>query len=937
MARMTSPRSPMPRSPMPKSPMPKSPMVCEKYETGCMWHLYGLFNFRQGHSNKKLLSHRRHLKRIDDGNLRTKLDLPNKIDEKCENMDDGMKNKTQTVDSDMASKRKLKGEELSTELLLNKNIAADEVKHLQSDSKFVGPLPKNNGKTSNNRQRSHDIPLHGLKNDTKHRKPSNSTSAEKPLNKLSSAALPEVLSKEVHRKKRRGCGCKSIDYVKYGQINENNHLPVQMNAADAIISQKFIDGVNHQSKQLSDALQILNSNKELFVELLQDPNSLIVKHIEDPRESQTRKHQSKSVCEENISECRTSKARQSKGPPGIHNLNSSDFHLSQESSDSEFAERIVVLTAGPPRLQNSSDGIYSCSSMQSYYSFNKDGESERPANFSLSRMKRKLRRAIGVSSKEQDSKTINGTLQISPCQGSEDSKGKGVKIMRRNSPSTNNSADSGVVSKSSFDIENRNNIGKVNECESSIGCATASTSGTGLQNPNISLVSQPKKKTFAQSLEHLSELLLKGNKDKNNFVRRTPKTCEGVASFPEDDFLPTRSPERDWENTFVDEPMRFSPYSNYQLVYENKSRLQKEKKTCYLTPLRQDVEAMPENKKLDDQLQVLDILQNIDIKGLGDNSRPKGCVQILENNSTMHRGETNSLELPSESDSTDKVTTIEVKDTIHSGETSSLEVLSKPESTEKTNTIETSDATYQGETNHFEDQPLTSSPDVFSSTPSIQRVEDSDNIKGKREQPSPVSVLEQYFVDATSPASTIFEPAEEHHSHSLTRSHLDPETSSLREHQVISEYIKAVLQASTSNWNELSLMPHSSDQLLDPFLFDAVKLQANQFNSDWMLFFDCINEVLDGVYHTHLPCSPWVSFIKPIASRQFSENAVIHEVMKSVDWYLLPHSLPQTLQQIVEKDIACSGAWLDLRNDSEEVIFKMVEGVLEELIMETIF
>ncbi|KAM1584847.1 hypothetical protein ACFX1Z_037786 [Malus domestica] len=921
MARMTSPRSPMP-----KSPMPKSPMVCEKYETGCMWHLYGLFNFRQGHSNKKLLSHRRHLKRIDDGNLRTKLDLLNKIDEKCENMDVGMKNKTQTVDSDMASKRKLTGEELSTELRLNKNIASDQVKHLQSDSKFVGPLPKNNGKTSNNRQRSHDIPLHGLKNDTKHRKPSNSTSAEKPLNKLSSAALPEVLSNEVHRKKRRGCGCKSIDYVKYDQINENNHLPVQMNAADAITSQKIIDGVNHQSKQLSDALQILNSNKELFVELLQDPNSLIVKHIEDPRESQTRKHQSKSVCEENISECRTSKARQSKGPSGIHNLNSSDFYLSQESSHSDFAERKVVLKAGPPRLQNSSDGIYSCSSMQSYYSFNNDGESERPANFSLSRMKRKLRCAIGVSSKEQDLKTINATLQISPCQGSEDSKGKGVKIMRRNSPSTINSADSEVLSKSSFDIENRNNIGKVNECESSIGCETASTRGTGLQNPNISLVSQPKKKES----ETFAELLMKGNKDKNNFVRQTPKTCERVASFPEYDFLPTRSPERDWENTFVDEPMRFSPYSNYQLVYENKSGLQKEKKTCYSTPLRQDVEAMPENKKLDDQLQVLDILRNIDIKGLGDNSRPKGCVQILENNSTMHRGETNSLEFPSESDSTDKVTTIEVKDTIHSGETSSLEVLSKPESTEKTNTIETSNATYLGETNPFEDQPLTSSPDVFSSTPSIQGVEDSDNIKDKREQPSPVSVLEQYFVDATSPASTIFEPAEEHHSHPLTRSHLDPETSSLREHQVISEYIKAVLQASTSNWDELSLMPHSSDQLLDPFLFDAVKLQANQFNSDCMLFFDCINEVLVEVYHTHLPCSPWVSFIKPMASRQFSENTVIHEVMKSVDQYLLPHSSPQKLQQIVEKDIACSGAWLDLRNDSEEVIFKMVEGPFQD-------
>ncbi|KAB2608612.1 hypothetical protein D8674_011780 [Pyrus ussuriensis x Pyrus communis] len=888
--RSPMPRSPMPKSPMPKSPMPKSPMICEKYETGCMWHLYGLFNFRQGRSNKKLLSHQSHLKRTDDGNFKTKLDLLNKMDEKSENMGDAMKNKTQTVDSNMTSTRKLKGEELSTELQINKKIATDEVKHMQSDSKFVCPLPKNNGKSSNNHQRSNEIPLHGLKNETKHRKPPSSTSVEKPH----SAALPEVLSKEMHRKKRTGCGCKSIDYVKYDQLNENNLPPGQMNAAEAIVSQKFINGVNYQSKQFSDALQILNSNKELFIKLLQDPNSLLVKHIEDLRESQARKHQSKSVCEENISEQRTSKARQSEGPSGIHKLNSCDIYPSQASGDCGFSERIVVLTPTPPRLQNSSDSINSCSSIQSYYSLRSNGETERPANFSLSHIKRKLRRAIGVSSKEQDSKTINGTLQISPCQVSEDdSKGKGVEIIRRNSPGSNNAADSGVVSKSSLDIENRVNISKVNEGESNIGCEAASTSGCGLQNSNISLASRPKRKeseTFVEAMEHLSELLTNGKKDKNNFERQAQKTWEKVASFPEYDFLPTRSPARDWENTFVDEPMRFSPYGNYQLVYENKSRLQKEKKTCYSSPLRQDIEAMPENKKLDDQLQVIDIQRNIHTRGLGDNSRLKG-------------------------------------------EPSSLEVLTKPDSMEKTNTTETSDATCQGETDPFEDQPLTSSPDVFSATPIIQRVESSDNIEDKREQPSPVSVLEHYYLDVTSPASTISEPAEELQSQPLTRS-----TSSLSEHQVISEYVRAVLQASSLNWDELSLMWHSSDQLLDPFLFDAVKLQAYQFSDDCMLLFDCINEVLVEVYHTQLPYSPWVSFIKPIASRQLSiEKTVIHEVMKSVDWYLLPHSSPRKLQKIVEKDITSSGTWLDLRNDSEEVVFEMVEDVLEELIMETIF
>ncbi|BFG31737.1 hypothetical protein CerSpe_180110 [Prunus speciosa] len=956
MAKMTPAKSPMLKSPMPKSPMPKSPMVCEKYETGCMWHLYGLFNFRQGRSNKKRLSHKRHTNRLDDGNFKTKLDLLNKMDENGQSMDDRMKNKTQTVDSDMASKRKLKGEDLSTEPQMNKKFATDEGEDIPSNSKFVGHLPKNYGKTSKTHQRSHEA---------KHQKHSNSVLVEEPLNKLNSAAVPELSSKEVHSKNRRGCGCKSIDTVKHDQLNEINLVPVQLNAAEAIINQKFIDGVNHQSKQLLDALEILNSNKELFRKLLQDPNSLLVKHIEDLRDSQARTHQGKSPCEANISEYRTSKARQSEGPSSIHTLKSCDIYPSQENGESEFPERIVVLKPGPPSMEISSESINT-----SLQSLRNNGQSDTPANSSFSRIKRKLRHAISESRKEQHSKSIDGTLNTPPCQSTGDnSKGKGMKIIRSNSPSV----DGGGVTKSSLDIKKKENIGKVKQCESSIGREAASTSGSGLGNSNISLVSQPKREeseTYVEAGKHLSELLNNGNKEKSYFERQAQKTWGRVMSFPEYDFLPICNPVRDWENGFLNEQMTFSPYSNCQMVYENKWRLHKEKKAGYSSPLRQDVEALPDNKKLDDQLQVFDTRPNnsdypfADINVQGDISSLKGCVQIVENDNTMHQGETSSLEVPSESESADKFDTIKANNTIRPGETNYLEVLSKPDCTENTNTTETNDTSYQGETQHSEilteldstdkaldqssettnmyeeeeyfkrsRQPLTSSPDVFQSSPSsIQRVEDSDCIEDKGEQPSPVSVLEQFFVDATSYASTISEPAEEHHPALLVKSPLEPETSSLNDHEYISEYVMAVLQASGLNWDELSMMCQLSDRLLDPFLFDAVKLQPNQFHGDCMLLFDCINEVLVKVCHTHLPCSPWVSFIKPNARRKLCiEKTVIHEVMKSV------HPSPHTMQQIVEKDIAQSGMRLDIRNDVEETVFEMVEDVLEGLIMETIF
>lgn len=168
---------------------------------------------------------------------------------------------------------------------------------------------------------------------------------------------------------------------------------------------------------------------------------------------------------------------------------------------------------------------------------------------------------------------------------------------------------------------------------------------------------------------------------------------------------------------------------------------------------------------------------------------------------------------------------------------------------------------------------------------------------------------------------------------------MDPEissTSSLNEHGLISEYVRAVLQAASLNWEQISMMCDSSDQLLDPVLFDTIKLQTNQFHGNCMLLFDCIDEVLANVYHSDLRYCPWVSFIKPNVRQLPIEKTVIHKVMEYVDWHLLPHSSPGTLQRHVEMDIVRSGTWIDLRKDAEVVVFQMVEDVLEELIIETI-
>lgn len=79
--------------------------------------------------------------------------------------------------------------------------------------------------------------------------------------------------------------------MKSGQV-----AAVQGNEAiNVVVDRNFIngeylckDGAGSQPHQFFDALQILYSNKELFLKLLQDPNSLLVKQIHDLQFSQVK-------------------------------------------------------------------------------------------------------------------------------------------------------------------------------------------------------------------------------------------------------------------------------------------------------------------------------------------------------------------------------------------------------------------------------------------------------------------------------------------------------------------------------------------------------------------------------------------------------------------------------------------------------------------------
>ncbi|XP_062074335.1 uncharacterized protein LOC133778425 isoform X2 [Humulus lupulus] len=808
-------------------------------------------------------------------------------------------------------------------------------KYMHSTSEH-GHLGRNHGKASGTDRGHCHVPMHSRIDSAKQKQLLHKNAVAKIVDKVESG---KGIGKKARLKKRRGCGCKNIDFVNYDELNKINPQLLKANdVAEAIVNQKFIegkylnrDGINQQSNQLLDALEILNSNKNLFTKLLQDPNSLLVKHIQELRDCQEQQQQTKSSSQ-NSTTC----------------------------DDPQSSDTIVVLKPGSTSLQDSSsDKINHCSSPKYCHGVEKHVQSVRPAYFSLGHIKRKFKHAMGVARKDQDLMSIDGVqVQNRSSSPTEDgNKGKGTETIRRNFRIENKE-----VEDYSFDIAKRDKIAKLKDFKARIGQETASRSESAHENSNLSNFSHPKRsesRIYIEGRRHYyeSELLDNKNEDGNFFPKEVPLFMQRTVSSPDYDLLPIQSPRSDIKTGFVTAQMRFSPYSYSQVAYENSWRHEKEHKSSYSSLLNRNIDLTNDNNKLNSQFQDVDEKLSDHAQVLEVYSSNRGQTnpvefQCAEKNVDMeatnirHSEETSSSML-SASDSSDDISTSDTSDDTQQKSTDLLDAPSQSCNTDKISTNQNTDTTNTDEENEcfkcsrmdplFEDQPSTCSTEVLPSTPSnsVRVEEDPDRIKDGGNQSSPISVLEQFFTDVSSPQSTMSQPAS-----ALMIPHLDTEvniTTSSNLYGSISEYVKAVLQASGLNWDDIDLKCHGSDPLLYSCLLDSSKCQSSQFCGDCKLIFDFISEVLLEVYDSHFRCSGGLSFIKlSIVHLLPVENFVNQEVMKRVGWHLQPHSSPRTMEQLIGNDLKRSETWLDIRADVVDIIGEMVEDTLDELVMETI-
>ncbi|OMO58657.1 hypothetical protein COLO4_34473 [Corchorus olitorius] len=819
----------LPRSPVLKSPVlsPKSPAIYEKYKSGCAWGLIHFFDFRHGQSHGKLISDKKRVHRLAKGDCNTKNRPKSLSNVKYQQYpDNGFDNKDVAVNSRKAEIKKVIEGEMIVKNKTNKN--TDERQILQLNPKVV-----DHRKASKNTKKPSQIPAHDRATEGYRQNP-NQNMVDKSSN--SNASVIEASGNELHTNNAGNYKGKSIRGRKHEHGSEINVQVHMKEAVEAFVNQKLTDGENlssnevaNRSKNFIDALEILNSNKELFMKLLQDPNSLLVKHIQGLRDSQENKQQSQS----------SSKAQK----------------------ESEPLDTIVLLKPG---MQNCPDRKH---------------RSAKSAFLSFEHMKRKLRHAIRVNKKDQCQMSIEGSDNSQrDLEEFEDGGKEMSRLANERIPAGNSHLNVGNMPESSHAVNRRDRMDQ---------------------------------REYFHSRKHISEMLYRRNEDFSRI--QTLRTLDRLMSFPQQDLLPRLTSGRDKGHEFASPQMRFSPYGSFSTDDLYEWRVQKEKKcACLSSSAIRSLEGAKTSisSNLPPATKVLQTVHS-----LGDDLSQKVDQTSLCPGKVMEISEASG------------------RNTLEPNECNECFERSKLDST-------------------LGDQTSTSSMDVYSSSPShIQRAEDSDSMTDGTEQPSPISVLEHFFVeDNTSSPSTVSLPAEppvesscldieEHSASSIMEPHFvqksNEECTSTDKQGSLAEYIRAILQISGLNWDELSRC-HFSDQMLDSSsLFDNIKVWPNKSSIDQRLLFGYISEVLLEIHECYFRCSPWVLLLKPSPQPVLLSKNAVHEVLRHIDWLLLSELPQQTLQQLVEKDLAKSaGVWIDTRVDTEEVVTELVDNILQDLIVE---
>ncbi|XP_075518022.1 uncharacterized protein LOC142552216 [Primulina tabacum] len=694
------------------------------------------------------------------------------------------------------------------------------------------------------------------------------------------------------------------------QNDEDNIQHAWMRAkafVDQMLSErKFIykQGSRSEHRPFSYALEILSTNKDLFMEFLPGPKPKIARFIQP-------------VLNDKFSECESEGATDlrhgSTDGRYLKTINRKGCQNSSETSFKAHPDKTVMLKPASLDIKYSDSVTCHCSSLPDYKRSKGEILKAKPASFSLKEMKRKLKNTFAGTRKELNQSFMDGNshklatsrsiFKVGDCNCRE------------------------VDTKDSF-IFSKNVEIKENQCnkpwlKSIMGPDIVCMSNTvrkKLDFPSVSLSRKQKFDVIFEPRRHLSTRVKNITEIEIPMKKKSPKTIEKTLSSPDHDLL-LINPITNYQCCPGSAHMRFSPFSNSR----SPSRPNNEVKSWVDFKINDGIEIL-EMKTSSSGIRST-VAQAHDTVIAATNEM--NCKSMIEEMSCIQHPELSYSQLWIEINSGDVVKTRQRNDRINEHEDNGG------------NEIHLMDSLSENEI-------LVPTVDDVPSTPSFcHQMKMSDSIK-YQEQQSPISVLEPFFSDdSISPQSISLQTAEElvqplrldFEEHSSECTSQTPQTnasSSMNENNYISRYVHLVLQTSCLNWEDLSAMKPPHQELLDPSLLDEVEFLPVDSTTDPKLLFDHINEVLLQMYRCHFYFPPSMAFVKPKMRHLPLVEAVLYEIMREADFYLLPQTEKRTLNQIISKDVANSRSWLDIRLDTEQIVNDVSEEVLEESVLDTI-
>ncbi|KAL3829668.1 hypothetical protein ACJIZ3_018470 [Penstemon smallii] len=870
----------------------KRPSRHERDQAGCIWSLMSIFDFRNGRSTKRLLSDRRRVSKqgIGVGNSSNHVVIQGPT-EKCENVADDDESKMPLVDNARTSVKELMEEEMSNEQSPMNQLNDSDLD--QTDSKYGLHMKKNQkrknricNKSNNDMDFTELDPLKFLMPENFHK-----VLEQEPSDNLD---LQTIIEELAHINQ-------SGEAVTIGE--EKLVAAVKLLIEQRVSKSKHFVEEEKNSEELMDALQTLSTNRHLFLKLVQDPNSVLAKDIQNLDQTSISLSGS-DLSEEKLVDIKSDEFCNRKNRNFFRRRSKSmdSYYPVERNRDCQSSSKIVILKPGPgPSLVNERN----------------------PSHFSFTEIKRKLRHAMG---KERQTISPDGLILKVTSKQQNDKNGEKCasgESFNWSSPNRNHFY-SERFTKSFTSFRKGEQIGKSQDDSSEILNKNGQCQRLGVSN------------IYIEAKKHLSEILNNGDEKQELRIEHVPKSLGRILSFSEYNSSPCYSPRKYGEDdVFITAQMRLSPRG---MVKNNVSGFLQENHNNLPSPSGQNLESQPRIScgNSDEKLQspsenVIIPLTNDQECSLGSTedsiiidvqSSSLRFVEFEETTESKTQEEENIVNISPDKSYSNSIT----------GDNIQKEEISSQCSKDSTPCIKID---------------LLGEDQILCST-SSNEVENFECAIDKMERPSPISVLEPLFPDddiSPAIASNISQPVEKEiqprhiQFEEQQSSSIDQEICvriSLEDEESEFEYIEAVLLGSGLNWDEFLLKWLSLCEILDSSVFEEVESFSGRSRHNQKFLFDCANKALKEVCESYFGCFTGISQFKPNIQPVPKGMDLIHEVWRRVESHLFEDLVPLPLDQLLKRDLENSGKFMNLQSDIEIIGFEMGKSIFDELVDDTL-